>query len=91
MASAPWQSWFMDVRAVYRWEKPRTTAKWFLVYLVLWYTQHVMGFLVSLDQSCQLGFTQSVLVQLHNIYGAQESLFSYICRVNSTINAESNR
>jgi len=47
IASAPWQSWFMDVRAVYRWENPRVTAKWFAVYLLLWYTQHVMGFLVS--------------------------------------------
>ena len=70
MASAPWQSWFMDVRAVYRWEKPRTTAKWFLVYLVLWYTQHVMGFLVSLGHVRQFEFTEGVPVQLHNIHGA---------------------
>lgn len=47
MASAPWQSWAMDVRAVYRWEDPKVTGKWFALYLFLWYTQHIMGFLVG--------------------------------------------
>ena len=47
MASAPWQSWAMNVRAIYRWENPKTTGKWFALYLLLWYTQHVMGFLVG--------------------------------------------
>lgn len=45
MASAPWQSWAMNVRAVYRWENPQLTAKWFAFYIFLWYTQHIMGFL----------------------------------------------
>ncbi|KAL8693187.1 MAG: hypothetical protein Q9218_001931 [Villophora microphyllina] len=45
VASGPWQTFFMDVRKVYRWEDPRYTAKWLAVYLILWYTQHVMGFL----------------------------------------------
>ena len=49
MASAPWQAWLMDVRSVYRWEDPRKTGKWFVVYLALWYTQHLMGFVVSAD------------------------------------------
>ncbi|KAL6722141.1 hypothetical protein ACLMJK_001248 [Lecanora helva] len=47
LASAPWQSWLVDVRAVYRWENPRTTSKWLAIYLVLWYTQHMMGFLYA--------------------------------------------
>ena len=45
MASAPWQSWAMKVRSVYRWESPKTTGKWFALYVLLWYTNHVMGFL----------------------------------------------
>ena len=45
MASAPWQSWAMHVRSVYRWENPEVTGRWFATYLVLWYTQHIMGFL----------------------------------------------
>jgi len=45
MSSAPWQSWAMKVRAVYRWEDPKMTAKWFALYVVLWYTRHIMGFL----------------------------------------------
>ena len=47
MASAPWQAWAMRVRSVYRWERPMVTGKWLLIYLVLWYTEHTMGFLVS--------------------------------------------
>ncbi|KAG8529836.1 uncharacterized protein KY384_005317 [Bacidia gigantensis] len=45
VASAPWQSWIMNVRSVYRWENKTTTGNWFALYLVLWYTQHVMGFI----------------------------------------------
>ncbi|KAL8999050.1 MAG: hypothetical protein Q9169_002048 [Polycauliona sp. 2 TL-2023] len=44
IASAPWQAFFMDMREVYRWEDPITTAKWLAVYVCLWYTQHLMGF-----------------------------------------------
>lgn len=44
MASAPWQSWAMKVRSVYRWEDPRTTGKWFALYVSLWYTEHIMAF-----------------------------------------------
>ena len=44
MASAPWQSWLMRVRAVYRWEDPSFTGKWLALYIVLWYTEHLVGF-----------------------------------------------
>ena len=53
MASAPWQSWAMNVRAVYRWENKKTTAKWLALYICLWYSQHVMGFLVSIALSVE--------------------------------------
>ena len=46
-ASAPWQSWAMKVRSVYRWEDPRLTLRWLVLYLVLWYTEHIIGFVVS--------------------------------------------
>lgn len=45
MASAPWQSWAMDMRSIYRWENPQTTFKWLAIYIFLWYTEHLMGFL----------------------------------------------
>ena len=45
MASAPWQTWGMDVRSVYRWENPYRTAKWLVLYLTLWYTEHLGAFL----------------------------------------------
>ncbi|KAL8793083.1 MAG: hypothetical protein Q9195_004289 [Heterodermia aff. obscurata] len=47
IASAPWQAWAMDVRSVYRWERPRTTARWLVVYVVLWSTDHIIGFLYA--------------------------------------------
>lgn len=52
MASAPWQSWAMDVRSIYRWENPQTTIKWLVIYIFLWYTEHLMGFLVSHQHLC---------------------------------------
>lgn len=48
MATETWHSWLMDIRRLYRWEDPRWTALWYAVFMVLWYTQHVVGFLVSL-------------------------------------------
>ena len=48
MASAPWQSWAMKIRAVYRWENPRISGQWLALYIFLWYTQHIVGFLVSM-------------------------------------------
>ena len=47
IASAPWQAWAMDVRSVYRWEQPWTTAKWLIAYVVLWSTDHIIGFLYA--------------------------------------------
>ena len=47
MASAPWQTWAMDVRSVYRWENPYRTAKWLVLYFAMWYTEHIGAFLWS--------------------------------------------
>lgn len=47
IASAPWQAWAMDVRSVYRWEQPWTTARWLVAYVVLWSTDHIIGFLYA--------------------------------------------
>ncbi|KAI4226182.1 MAG: hypothetical protein L6R36_003363 [Xanthoria steineri] len=44
ISSAPWQAFFMDMRSIYRWEDPTNTAKWLAVYISLWYTQHLLGF-----------------------------------------------
>ena len=44
MASAPWQQWLMNVRAVYRWEDPKLTAKWLALFVFLWHTEHIVGF-----------------------------------------------
>ncbi|OAP61768.1 hypothetical protein AYL99_03971 [Fonsecaea erecta] len=45
ITSAPWQSFLVDVRHIYMWRSPRRTAKWLALYCVLWYTQHIVGYL----------------------------------------------
>jgi hypothetical protein len=47
MASEPWQTWLMEIRRLYRWEDPRWTAKWYGIFTILWYTNHVVSFMVS--------------------------------------------
>lgn len=37
----------MNVRSIYRWENPKKTGKWLALYIYLWYTQHVVTYLVS--------------------------------------------
>ncbi|CRG87488.1 Pre-mRNA-processing-splicing factor 8 [Talaromyces islandicus] len=47
MSTEPWQAWLMSVRDLYRWETPRRTGCWYAVFAILWYTQHIIGFLVG--------------------------------------------
>ena len=44
ITSAPWQAFFVDLRKVYRWEDPKRTAKWAVLFWTLWYTQHLVGY-----------------------------------------------
>ena len=44
VASAPWQAWCLSVREVYKWEDPRRTARWMVLFWLLWYTEHIVGF-----------------------------------------------
>ncbi|GAD92002.1 hypothetical protein TSTA_116110 [Paecilomyces variotii No. 5] len=44
MATEPWQQWYMEMRRLYRWEDPKKTGKWFAIFLLLWYTEHIVGF-----------------------------------------------
>ncbi|KIW68748.1 hypothetical protein PV04_04672 [Phialophora macrospora] len=44
ITSAPWQTLLVNVRQVYMWKDLMRTVKWLAVYLVLWYTQHIMAF-----------------------------------------------
>lgn len=37
VASAPYQKWLVDIRSIYRWERPWRTAKWLAIYTVIWY------------------------------------------------------
>ncbi|KAL2430077.1 hypothetical protein ABEF95_000523 [Exophiala dermatitidis] len=45
ITSAPWQAFFVDIRNVYMWTDPKRTARWLALYSVLWYTQHLVGYL----------------------------------------------
>jgi hypothetical protein len=44
ITSAPWQTFLVNVRQVYMWKDPKRTAKWLALYLLLWYTQHIVAF-----------------------------------------------
>ncbi|MCJ1335925.1 hypothetical protein MMC09_001199 [Bachmanniomyces sp. S44760] len=47
LASEPWQTFLMKIRGVYRWEDPWKTLKWFALYVVLWHSNHLIGFLYA--------------------------------------------
>ncbi|KAL9622966.1 MAG: hypothetical protein Q9160_002684 [Pyrenula sp. 1 TL-2023] len=44
MASAPFQAWWISSRQLYRWEDPWRTARWFALFIYLWYTDHIISF-----------------------------------------------
>ncbi|KIV86436.1 hypothetical protein PV11_02048 [Exophiala sideris] len=45
ITSAPWQTFFIQVREVYMWKDPKVTAKWAALFVVLWYFQYIMSYL----------------------------------------------
>lgn len=45
MVSAPWQSFLMKARSVARWDEPKVTFRWLLLYLFLWYKQYIVAYL----------------------------------------------
>lgn len=47
MASAPLQAWWISSRELYRWEDPWRTARWFALFIFLWYTDHIIGFVYA--------------------------------------------
>ncbi|KAF2140333.1 uncharacterized protein K452DRAFT_54353 [Aplosporella prunicola CBS 121167] len=44
MASAPWQSYFLTLRKIWRWEDPYTTGKWLAIFLFVWLIDYVITF-----------------------------------------------
>ena len=44
LVSAPWQTFFVEVRAVYMWKDKKQTSKWCALFWTLWYTDHIVGF-----------------------------------------------
>lgn len=89
MASAPWQSWAMEIRAVYRWEDPRVTGKWFALYLFLWYTNHVVGFLVGLINPKTYKCLSFLTVLLHYLYCTEKQILPYVRRIAASLHEES--
>lgn len=44
MATAPWQVWAMDVRSIYRWDNPKRTGRWFVLWMFIWYFEYMGSF-----------------------------------------------
>ena len=42
--SGPWQTFFLNCRKIYKWESPRQTIKWMVLFWSLWYTNHIVGY-----------------------------------------------
>ncbi|KAF2220621.1 hypothetical protein BDZ85DRAFT_203882, partial [Elsinoe ampelina] len=47
IATSPWQTWALSVRAIYRWDDPIKTARWAAVWFLIWYFDYVMTFVLS--------------------------------------------
>lgn len=47
LVSAPWQTFFLEVRAVYMWKDTKQSSKWCALFWFLWYTDHIVGFLYA--------------------------------------------
>ena len=47
LVSAPWQSFFLEVRRVYTWNDKKQSSKWCALFWFLWYTDHIVGFLYA--------------------------------------------
>ncbi len=44
ITSADWQAFLLGIREVYMWKDPKRTGRWLALFLVLWYTQHIMAY-----------------------------------------------
>ena len=99
MASAPWQIWAMNLRAVYRWEDPMRTGGWLALYIALWHTGIFLCFAESVlplltRPEHVMGFLVSVtavssavltrvLVGLHPLLHLKESILPFIHRAST--------
>ncbi|GAB7340387.1 hypothetical protein MBLNU457_6829t1 [Dothideomycetes sp. NU457] len=46
ISSSPWQSWFRNIRSIYRWDNPTKTMIWGGVWLVIWYFNCCITFIL---------------------------------------------
>jgi len=42
IATSPWQSWFLNLRSLYRWDKPARTAKYAAIWFLIWWSDYMM-------------------------------------------------
>jgi len=47
VASAPFQQIVMTIRRIYRWENPSETAKYLVIYTILWWFNVILPGMVS--------------------------------------------
>lgn len=72
----------MDVRSVYRWESPLATTKWLAIYTYLWHTQHLVGFIVSLNHLAVCSWTEPLdLVRVYHLHRPQTPILPLIRRI----------
>jgi hypothetical protein len=47
MVSEPWQTFFIEVRSIYMWKDMKRTSKWCALFWILWYTEHLVGYIYA--------------------------------------------
>ncbi|KAH0547796.1 hypothetical protein FGG08_000053 [Glutinoglossum americanum] len=74
VASAPWQTWLMHIRSVYRWEDPAETGRWFALFVFLWYNSKIMTFVSHYENlSTVLWTVRCVASQSHPSSGRSQN------------------
>ncbi|GAM84035.1 hypothetical protein ANO11243_020260 [Dothideomycetidae sp. 11243] len=63
VATSSWQSWFLSMRKIYRYENPRTTLKWAAIWFFIWYMDYTITFI----------FGWVVYITLDNRFGKQRA------------------
>ncbi|KAH0366454.1 hypothetical protein KCU65_g5354, partial [Aureobasidium melanogenum] len=47
IASSPWQTFFLSLRSLYLWENPAKSRKWLAIWLLIWYLDYCVTFILA--------------------------------------------
>ena len=83
ISSSPWQSWFLNIRSIYRWENPRKTVFWGILWLIIWWANCIMTFVlcwvvyIVLDNKYNRKNVDNLRDSYNRALGDNESIFRF--------------